>query len=158
MTRKRQKFGAGLRWSLALWAVVLISFTATAAWHIAGWIIATLVLVNLAYFIGRQDVRRGKPAIAAKTLANSRYGKDAERSGAVSAYPAEITSRYERSVTDEVTQALVGLGWKKADTKEPVNRAYATVRDAGTGITTSLVLTTVLREAGRRRGSQIIPE
>lgn len=109
MTKRNKRISGITRFAIFIWSLVIIVTAMTTILHALGWIIITAIIAAGSYYAGRQDaLKRARAQMRSRKRLrqNADYGKAApayrggslprepvEDTDAVSAYPAELTSR-----------------------------------------------------------------
>lgn len=110
MTRRRVRRSHVMRWALTGWAVIIMAALGITVLHVLGWLIVTAAISAGTYALGRRHA--GTRPLTGKLGRNAAYGQRSAAQGytggslprqpvtdmdAVSAYPAELTSRRARA-------------------------------------------------------------
>lgn len=136
MKRRYRKSHKNIRYAMIFAALGVFLIIATAAMREIGWIIATIVISGCAYAIGRRH---------AYTIA-----KNHTESMTSKVVPATSKTPQYDELTNQVTDALVSLGWPKQASMESAKLAIRHKLSAGQHVNLHSVVTYVLQLQGNK--------
>ena len=136
MKRRYRKTRKNIRYAMIFAVLGIFLIIATAAMREIGWIIATVIISGCAYAIGRRH---------AYTIA-----KNHTTSMASEVMPVMSQTPQYDELTNQVTDALVNLGWPKQASMESAKLAIRHKLSAGEHVNIHTVVTYILQCQGNK--------